>query len=45
MQVYREIPRITNQARGRAAELAGMVSVAEEWTVARHKMSAEAIIG
>jgi tRNA dimethylallyltransferase len=45
MQVYREIPRITNQARGRAAELAGMVSVAEEWTVARHKMRAEAIIG
>ncbi len=45
MQVYREIPRITNQARERSAELAGVVSVAEEWTVARHKMSAEAIIG
>jgi tRNA dimethylallyltransferase len=45
MQVYREIPRITNQARGRPAELAGVVSVAEEWTVARHKMSAEAMIG
>lgn len=45
MQVYREIPRITNQARGRPAELAGVVSVAEEWTVARHKKSAEAIIG
>ncbi len=45
MQVYREIPRITNQARERSAELTGLVSVAEEWTVARHKMSAEAIIG
>ncbi|MCA1715968.1 MAG: hypothetical protein LC781_03605 [Actinobacteria bacterium] len=44
MQVYREIPRITNQARERPAELAGVVSVAEEWTVARHKTSAEVII-
>lgn len=44
MQVYREIPKITNQARGRPAELAGVVSVAEEWTVARHKKSAKAII-
>jgi tRNA dimethylallyltransferase len=44
MQVYREIPKITNQARGRPAELAGVVSVAEEWTVARHKKSAEANI-
>jgi tRNA dimethylallyltransferase len=45
MQVYREIPRITNQARSRPAELAGVASVAEEWTVARHKMRAEATIG
>ena len=45
MQVYREIPRITNQARARPVELAGVVSVAEEWTVARHKMRAEATIG
>ncbi len=44
MQVYREIPMITNQARERPAELAGVVSVAEEWTVARHKLSAETII-
>ena len=44
MQVYREIPTITNQARERAAELAGIISVAEEWTVALHKMRAEAII-
>ncbi len=44
MQVYREIPRITNQARGRPAEFVGVVSVAEEWTVARHKKSAEATI-
>ena len=44
MQVYREIPLITNQARTRPAELVGVVSVAEEWTVARHKRRAERII-
>src|SRR5215213_3821801 len=44
MQVYREIPTITNQARARPAEMIGIVSVAEEWTVARHKEKAEAII-
>ncbi len=44
MQVYREIPLITNQLRGRPAELAGIVSVAEDWTVASHKQRAEAII-
>jgi tRNA dimethylallyltransferase len=44
MQVYREIPVITNQARRRPAELAGIVSVTEEWTVARHKVHAEEII-
>ena len=37
MQVYREIPTITNQARRRPAELLGIVSVTEEWTVARHR--------
>jgi tRNA dimethylallyltransferase len=45
MQVYREIPAITNQARRRFAELVGIVSVAEEWTVSRHKERAEEIIG
>jgi tRNA dimethylallyltransferase len=44
MQVYREIPAITNQARTRPAELVGIVSVAEEWTVARHRERAEEII-
>ena len=44
MQVYREIPAITNQARRRPAELVGIVSVSEEWTVARHKERAEEII-
>ena len=44
MQVYREIPVITNQARGRPAELAGIVSVAQEWTVASHKQRANALI-
>jgi tRNA dimethylallyltransferase len=45
MQVYREIPTITNQARRRPAELVGIVSVTEEWTVARHKARAEEVIG
>ena len=44
MQVYREIPLITNQARARPAELVGVVSVAEGWTVARHKRRTERII-
>ena len=44
MQVYREIPTITNQARRRPAELLGIVSVTEEWTVARHRALAEEII-
>jgi tRNA dimethylallyltransferase len=44
MQVYRELPVITNQARRRPAELVGIVSVKEEWTVARHKALAEEII-
>lgn len=44
MQVYREIPVITNQARRRPAELVGIVSVTEEWTVARHRQSAEEIV-
>jgi tRNA dimethylallyltransferase len=44
MQVYRELPVITNQARRRQAELVGIVSVTDEWTVARHKAFAEEII-
>ncbi len=44
MQVYRELPVITNQARRRPAELVGIVSVTEEWTVARHRARAEEII-
>jgi tRNA dimethylallyltransferase len=44
MQVYKELPVITNQARRRPAELVGIVSVTEEWTVARHRASAEEII-
>jgi tRNA dimethylallyltransferase len=44
MQVYREIPAITNQARRRPAELVGIVSVTEEWTVARHRERAEEVI-
>lgn len=44
MQVYREIPVITNQARARPAELVGIVPVDEEWTVARHKERSDEII-
>src|SRR5918998_817764 len=44
MQVYRELPVITNQPRARPAELVGIVSVAEEWTVARHRGRAEETI-
>src|ERR687889_414101 len=44
MQVYRELPVLTNQARRRPAALVGIISVTEEWTVARHKALAEEII-
>jgi tRNA dimethylallyltransferase len=44
MQVYRELPVIANQARRRPAELVGIVSVTEEWSVARHKALAEDIV-
>jgi tRNA dimethylallyltransferase len=44
MQVYRELPVITNQARRRPAELVGIVSVTEEWTIGRHRACAEEII-
>lgn len=44
MQVYRELPVITNQARRRPAELVGIVSVSEDWTVASHRARAEEII-
>jgi tRNA dimethylallyltransferase len=44
MQVYRELPVTTNQSRRRPAELVGIISVTEEWTVARHKTLAEQII-
>jgi tRNA dimethylallyltransferase len=43
MQVYREMPAITNQARRRPAELVGVVSVTEEWSVALHKERSEKI--
>ncbi len=44
MQVYRELPVVTNQARRRPAGLVGIVPVTEEWTVARHRGAAEATI-
>jgi tRNA dimethylallyltransferase len=37
MQVYRELPIITNQARRRKARLVGVISVREEWSVAAHR--------
>ena len=44
MQVYRELHVITNQARRRRAQLMGVVSGTEEWTVARHRARTEEII-
>ncbi len=44
MQVYRELPVLTNQARRRPAELVGVVSVTEQWTVARHREGAEKVV-
>lgn len=37
MQVYREIPAITNQARSRPARLSSIISVTDEWSVADHR--------
>ncbi len=45
MQVYRELPVITNQARRRPAELVGIVSVTEEWSVASHRARVDGITG
>jgi tRNA dimethylallyltransferase len=44
MQVYEELPVITNQARRRPAELVGIISVTEEWSVAKHRDRADEII-
>ena len=45
MQVYMELPKITNQARRRPSELVGVISVTEEWSVARHRACADEILG
>ena len=45
MQVYKEIPVITNQARQRTAEMVGIVSVEEEWTVACHRERVQETVG
>ena len=44
MQVYRELPIITNQRRDRPAELVGITSVTDEWSMARHRFAADAVI-
>ena len=44
MQVYKELPVTTNQARRRPAELVGVVPVTEEWTVARHKAATDEVL-
>ena len=44
MQVYREIPEISNQKRRRPAELVAVTSVTREWNVARHREAADGII-
>lgn len=40
MQVYKEIPCITNQSRSRPARLSGIISVTSEWSVADHAKAA-----
>ena len=44
MQVYRELPIITNQERDRPAELIGITSVIEEWTISRHESAASEVL-
>lgn len=44
MQVYRGIPTLTNQPRRRPAEIVGVVSVSDEWTVARHRDAVEGVV-
>ena len=44
MQVYTELPIITNQARRRPARLVGVVSVGEEWSVAEHRSRVAEIV-
>ena len=43
MQVYKEIPIITNQRRSRPAELTGIVSVTDKWTMALHRRACDEI--
>lgn len=43
MQVYKEIPIISNQARRRSAELVGVVSATKEWNVAEHRAASDSI--
>lgn len=44
MQVYREIPEITNQNRDREAFLRGIISIEDEWNVALHRKAAREIV-
>jgi tRNA dimethylallyltransferase len=44
MQVYRELPVMTNQERGRPAELVGITSVVDDWTMARHRSAADDVL-
>ena len=44
MQIYRELPIITNQVRRREAELVGVVPVGEEWSVAAHRARVGALV-
>lgn len=45
MQVYSELPVVTNQVRMREADLLGVCSVIEDWTVARHVSEANKVLG
>jgi tRNA dimethylallyltransferase len=45
MQVYRGLEKISNQARSRPADLVGVVPVTERWTMARHRLATESVVG
>lgn len=44
MQVYRELPTITNQERERPAELVGITSVVDEWTMFHHRVASDEVL-
>lgn len=44
MQVYKEIPNITNQQRDRVAGLVGVASVKDDWSMAQHRDASDKVL-